>query len=1137
MIRHNQKSIVSPARRSLRRSAILRRAAQQAMEMLEPRQMLAAHIVGISTVYSTIQAAVNAASAGATINVDAGTYNESVTISKTLTLRGAKAGVDARGRSTTGESIVTGASGTAGIGFSFDITASDVTLDGFTVQGETSKSTTNGAGIVLAPSVSGTHILDNIIQNNVAGVYLANSSATDAALFQHNVFQNNNNAGVNGGRGIYTDAGLTNGTLTNVTIDSNTFTNNHGGSGTTGLEAAVAIESQTPGQQSNFTITNNTFTNNGKSVLFFNTTGVVLEGNTASGAQDWYSGSFRFEGNDHNVTIEFNNIINNPGPGVAVDSSGTPGDSSGFVVSFNNITGNGTNSAYTSPLGVVYNQTQYDGTFDARNNWWGNANGPSGDGPGTGNSVYGNANKTGHWNVATGGSELFSPWSTSPNSTTISLAPTAPGSLVAIASGANQINLTWANTSSSATGVKIERSIDGVNFTPVITVSGTTSSYADTNLSAGTTYYYRVRATNSAGDSQNSNVANATTAASNAPATYLSDLTPTSATTGYGTVMKDLSVGGNTITLAGVTYAKGIGAHAVSNITYNLAGAYQTFQSDVGIDAEEDGKGTGSVEFIVLADGKNVFDSGVLTNDQVKHITLNITGVNTLTLEALNGVPNSIDFDHADWAGAVIYGTPTVPVAPPNLAAIALSSTSVKLSWSAGAASVISYTVDRSTDGTNFATVATGVSGTATSWTDPATLVANTKYYYRIRATNAAGASANSNTASVTTPAANAVTTYLSDLTPTSATTGFGTIMKDKSVSGNTITIAGQTYTKGIGAHAVSNITYNLAGGYQTFQSDAGIDSEEDGKGVGSVDFQVIGDGKVLFDSGVLTNGQVAHISVSVAGVQTLTLVATNGVPNSIDYDHADWGGAAVIGTPAVPATPANLTAVAVSSTSIKLTWSAGAANITSYQIDRSTDGTNFTTVATNVAGSATTWTDPATLIASTKYYYRIRAVNSVGTSLNSNVASATTLSATSTTTFLSDLTPTSATTGYGSIMKDLSVNGNPLTLNGTVYTKGIGAHAVSNITYNLAGNYSTFLATVGVDDEENGKGVGSVDFQIIGDGKVLFDSGVLQNGNAPVNINISVAGVQTLTLVATNGIPNNIDFDHADWANARLLN
>src|SRR5437660_1798423 len=65
-------------------------------EPLERRVLLAAHIVGSQTVYPTIQAAVTAASAGATINVDAGTYPELVTVNKTLTINGAMANVDAR---------------------------------------------------------------------------------------------------------------------------------------------------------------------------------------------------------------------------------------------------------------------------------------------------------------------------------------------------------------------------------------------------------------------------------------------------------------------------------------------------------------------------------------------------------------------------------------------------------------------------------------------------------------------------------------------------------------------------------------------------------------------------------------------------------------------------------------------------------------------------------------------------------------------------------------------------------------------------------------------------------------------------------------------------------------------------------
>src|SRR5881628_1493668 len=66
------------------------------LERLETRSLLAAHIAGDPTVYATIQAAVDAALAGSTINVDAGSYAEQVSIFKPLTLNGARAGADAR---------------------------------------------------------------------------------------------------------------------------------------------------------------------------------------------------------------------------------------------------------------------------------------------------------------------------------------------------------------------------------------------------------------------------------------------------------------------------------------------------------------------------------------------------------------------------------------------------------------------------------------------------------------------------------------------------------------------------------------------------------------------------------------------------------------------------------------------------------------------------------------------------------------------------------------------------------------------------------------------------------------------------------------------------------------------------------
>jgi len=89
--------------------------------------------------------------------------------------------------------------------------------------------------------------------------------------------------------------------------------------------------------------------------------------------------------------------------------------------------------------------------------------------------------------------------------------PTAPNNLTATAVSKSRIDLTWTNNDSSATSVSIERSTNGTHFAQTATVGGAASSYSDTGLVKNKKYYYRVRAVNSAGASDYSNVASATT--------------------------------------------------------------------------------------------------------------------------------------------------------------------------------------------------------------------------------------------------------------------------------------------------------------------------------------------------------------------------------------------------------------------------------------------------------------------------------------------------------------------------------------------------------------------------------------------------------------------------------------------------
>ncbi len=98
--------------------------------------------------------------------------------------------------------------------------------------------------------------------------------------------------------------------------------------------------------------------------------------------------------------------------------------------------------------------------------------------------------------------------------TTISLPPNAPSALTATAASTNQINLAWQNNSTGQTAVKVERATASTGpWTQIASLAGTATSYASTGLAAATRYYYRVRASNTGGDSAYSTTANAITAA------------------------------------------------------------------------------------------------------------------------------------------------------------------------------------------------------------------------------------------------------------------------------------------------------------------------------------------------------------------------------------------------------------------------------------------------------------------------------------------------------------------------------------------------------------------------------------------------------------------------------------------------
>lgn len=138
---------------------------------------------------------------------------------------------------------------------------------------------------------------------------------------------------------------------------------------------------------------------------------------------------------------------------------------------------------------------------------------------------------------------------------------------------------------------------------------------------------------------------------------YLSDLEPltieqNSMTGTSWPLRRDKNVTGGPIQMGRRVYAKGLGVHANSVVTYKLDGRYERFSAIVGIDHTV--APYGSVVFRVKADGKRLYESKIIHGDDAPEtISVYVSDAKQLTLEC--DMSENLDLsDHANWANAML---------------------------------------------------------------------------------------------------------------------------------------------------------------------------------------------------------------------------------------------------------------------------------------------------------------------------------------------------------------------------------------------------------------------------------------------------------------------------------------------------
>ena len=553
-------------------------------------------------------------------------------------------------------------------------------------------------------------------------------------------------------------------------------------------------------------------------------------------------------------------------------------------------------------------------------------------------------------------------------------APAAPTGLTATAGDA-QVSLSW-TASSGATSYNVKRAtVTGGPYATIAT-GVTTTTYSNTGLTNGTTYYYVVSAVSLDGEGANSSEVNATPQSTLLPNPWLnSDIgTATGGSATYNSGVFTVNgagsdIGGTSDNFNYLYQAVSGDVTIVARLASRVIGG--TVNDKVGIMIRESATANSPHAFIFIdaasvnsvanrarfsfrstSGGSTTFSNGTgqvipvwlkvervgnvftayVSADGVTYSTVGssvtISMANTVQVGAAVCSRDASSVNTSTFDNIVIQAA-TPPVAPTGLTATA-GDAQATLSWTA-VSGASSYNVKRATGtGGPYTTVATGV--TATSYINTG-LTNGTAYYYVVSAVNGVGEGANSAEVSAT-PQAQALAA------PTGLT----------ATAGNAQIALSWTSVSGASSYNVKRATVT-GGPYTTVAS-----------GVTATSYTNTG----------LTNGTAYYYVLS----------AVNAAGESANS-------AQVSATPQAtppPAAPTGLTATA-GNAEVALAWTAST-GASSYNVKRATvTGGPYTTVASGI--TATGYTNTG-LTNGTVYYFVVSAANTDGEGVNSSEVSAT---------------------------------------------------------------------------------------------------------------------------------------------------